>query len=123
MTKILIIDDEQPTLSMLSLLLEDAYDYEVLAAVSGAAGIELFKRERPSIVLTDIKMPGLNGLEVLKKLKAIDPAVSVVVMTGHGDQDLTEKAKAAGVTAFIHKPIERRALEEALKKSAAEVSR
>ena len=120
MTKILIIDDEKPTLSMLSLLLEDAYDYEVLTAESGEEGIELFNKERPAIVFTDIKMPGTNGLEVHKRLKAADPSVKVIVMTGHGDQNLSEKAMALGVTAFIHKPIERQALEEALTKAAAQ---
>jgi len=122
MTKILIIDDEKPTLSMLRLLLEDAYDFEVFTAESGDAGIDLFEKERPSIVFTDIKMPGINGLEVHKRLKAIDPEVRVIVMTGHGDQNLTEKALSQGVTAFIHKPIERQALEDALNKSTSGLS-
>jgi len=122
MTKIIVIDDEKPTLSMLCLLLEDAYEFQVFTAESGDAGIELFKKERPSIVFTDIKMPGISGLEVHEKLKAIDPSVRIIVMTGHGDQKLMEKAISSGATAFIHKPIERQALEDALKKSDADVS-
>ena len=118
MTKVLIIDDEKPTLDMFSLLLEDAYGYEVFTAENGEVGIELFKKEKPSIVFTDIKMPGISGLEVHKTLKTIDPTVSVIVMTGHGDQELLEKAMKSEVTAFIHKPIERKALEDALKKTA-----
>ena len=66
MRKILVIDDEKPTLSMFRLLL-GAYGYEVLIAENGRAGIEIFKREHPALVFTDIKMPGLDGLEVLKR--------------------------------------------------------
>ena len=120
MPKILIIDDEKPTLSMLSLLLEDAYGYEVLSAESGDEGLAMFEKEHPAIVFTDIKMPGTNGLEVHRRLKAVDPTVKVIVMTGHGDQNLSKKAMALGVTAFIHKPIEREALEDALMKAVAD---
>ena len=71
MTKILVIDDEKPTLTMFRLFL-GAYGYEVLIAENGAEGLEIFKKERPSIVLTDIKMPGIDGLLVLQQIKQID---------------------------------------------------
>jgi YesN/AraC family two-component response regulator len=116
MFKALIIDDEQPTLFMFNLFL-DAYGYEVITAENAAAGIELFKRERPSIVFTDIKMPGMDGLDALKMLKSIDPGVQVIVMTGHGDQDLMKQAMELEATAFLNKPIERAALEKVLKKA------
>ncbi|MBW2611936.1 MAG: response regulator [Deltaproteobacteria bacterium] len=116
MLKALIIDDEQPTLFMFNLFLE-AYGYEVITAENAAAGIELFKKERPPIVFTDIKMPGMDGLDVLKILKSIDPAVQVIVMTGHGDQDLMRQAMELKATAFIHKPIDREVLEQVLKKA------
>ena len=117
MHKALIIDDEQPTLFMFNLFL-DAYGYEVITAENAAAGIELFKKERPTIVFTDIKMPGMDGLDALKMLKSIDPAVQVIVMTGHGDQDLMKQAMALKATAFLNKPIARSALEKVLKKAA-----
>jgi len=71
MEKILVIDDEKPTLMMFRLTLT-AYGYEVLTAENGQEGVDVFNRERPGIVLTDIKMPGMNGIEVLKQVKAID---------------------------------------------------
>ena len=114
MRKILVIDDERPTLSMFRLLL-GAYGYVVLTAENGNAGIELFRQERPVLVFTDIKMPGLDGLEVLRRIKRIDPEVPIVVITGHGDTDLARQAADMAATAFIHKPIQRKALEEALK--------
>jgi YesN/AraC family two-component response regulator len=116
MLKALVIDDEQPTLFMFNLFL-DAFGYKVITAENAAAGIELFKKERPSIVFTDIKMPGMDGLDALKTLKSIDPAVQVIVMTGHGDQDLMKQAMELKATAFLNKPIERTALEKVLKKA------
>lgn len=116
MLKALIIDDEQPTLFMFNLFLK-AYGYEVITAENAATGIELFKRERPSIVFTDIKMPGMDGLDALKMIKSIDHEVQVIVMTGHGDQNLMKQAMQLDATAFIHKPIDREALEQVLKKA------
>ncbi len=114
MTKLLIIDDEKPTISMFRLLL-GAMGYDVLAAENGLEGIKVFKKELPSIVLTDIKMPGIDGLEVLKQIKDIEPATEVIVITGHGDIDLAKEAKDLLASEFIHKPIDREALENALK--------
>jgi YesN/AraC family two-component response regulator len=116
MLKALVIDDEPSTLFMFNLFLE-AYGYEVITAENGAAGIEMFKKERPSIVFTDIKMPGVDGLDILKLIKSIDPAVQVIVMTGHGDQDLMGQAMEFKATAFLNKPIERTELEKVLKKA------
>jgi len=116
MLKALIIDEGPSTLFMFNLFLE-AYGYEVITAENAAAGIEMFKKERPSIVFTDVKMPGMDGLDALKILKSIDPAVQVIVMTGHGDQDLMGQAMEFKATAFLNKPIERAALEKVLKKA------
>ena len=65
MEKLLLIDDERSTLSMLGLLLE-ADGYTILTAENAAAGLRLFRDERPPIVLTDIKMPGMGGIELLQ---------------------------------------------------------
>ncbi|MCU0562060.1 MAG: response regulator [Desulfobacterales bacterium] len=116
MEKILVIDDEKPTLTMFRLMLS-AYGHEVLTAENGQQGLDIFGRERPSIVLTDIKMPGMNGIEVLKQVKAIDPAAEVIVITGHGDMDLAIQALNLDATDFINKPIQRHLLEQALKRA------
>ena len=122
MLKALIIDDEPPTLYMFNLFL-DAFGYEVITAENAVSGIALFKKEKPAIVITDIKMPGMDGLDTLKMLKSIDPDVQVIVMTGHGDQDLMKQAMELNATAFLHKPIDRKALEEALEKAASNLER
>ncbi len=116
MNKILVIDDEEPTLAMSRLLL-GAYGYDVLTAENGQKGIKIFEAERPPIVLTDIKMPGINGLEVLKKIKDLDPDTEVIVITGHGDMELALEALNLNATDFINKPVQKEALETALNRA------
>jgi len=83
MDKILVIDDEKATLAMFRLFLE-AYGYVVLTAENGTQGLEIFSKEKPDLVITDIKMPGIDGLTVLQRIKDIDPKAGVIVITGHG---------------------------------------
>ncbi len=116
MQKVLIIDDEKPTLGMFALFLE-AYGFEVLTAESGQEGIDVFERENPAIVFTDIKMPVMDGFEVIRRIKALSPGAVVIVTTGHGDRDLAKKALDLQATDFIHKPIQKDALDAALAKA------
>ncbi|UCD78967.1 MAG: response regulator [Desulfobacterales bacterium] len=116
MEKVLVIDDEKATLVMFRLIL-DTYGFEVLTAESGQKGLDIFTRERPGIVLTDIKMPGMSGIEVLKRIKEIDSTAEVIVITGHGDMDLAIQALNLEATDFINKPIQRHLLEQALERA------
>ncbi|NHZ46898.1 response regulator [Nitratidesulfovibrio liaohensis] len=111
--RILVIDDEVPTLKMFGLLLE-ALGHVPLAAESGEEGLLRFDRERPDVVLTDIKMPGIDGMDVLRALKEADPRSEVIVITGHGDTELAIEALHLDATDFINKPVRREALEHAL---------
>lgn len=111
--KVLIIDDEKPTLAMFELFLE-AYGFEVLSAENGEEGIMVFEKENPSIVFTDIKMPGMDGFEVLKRIKTNAPNAVVIVITGHGDKELAKKALDLKATDFIYKPVQKEALDAAL---------
>jgi YesN/AraC family two-component response regulator len=114
MSTILIIDDELPTLQMLSLYLE-ACGHHVLTAENEVQGLEVFKREQPPIVLTDIKMPGRDGLDVLRQIKSLSPQTEVVVITGHGDKALAQKAKDLKASAFFNKPLDTEALDRSIK--------
>ena len=116
MVKILVIDDEKPTLSMFRLFL-DAYGYAVYTAENGTEGLAIFQKERPEIVLTDIKMPGIDGLVVLQQIREIEPNTAVIVITGHGDTDLAEQAANLDAVDFINKPIKKEALDAALEKA------
>ena len=121
MEKILIIDDEKPTLSMFKLFL-NAYGYEVLTAEDGPSGIELYKKESPKIVFTDVKMPEMDGIEVLSIIKKLKTPSEVIVITGHGDIDLAIKSLDIGATDYINKPINRKALDSALERAVARIS-
>ncbi len=113
MSKLLLIDDEEPVRKILGLYLRSK-DYEVITAADGKEGIELFQQERPPIVLTDVKMPGMDGIEVLKRIKQISPETEVIVVTGHGDMDLSIQSLQLDASDFITKPVGNEALSVAL---------
>ena len=113
MTTILIIDDEQPTLQMLALYLE-ACGHSVLTAENEVQGLDVFRQHMPAIVLTDIKMPGKDGFDVLRQIKAIAPHTEVIVITGHGDKDLAKQAFDLKASAFFNKPLDTEALDGAI---------
>jgi two-component system NtrC family sensor kinase len=116
MNKILLIDDEEDILKVLSMSLK-IDGYEVITAASGDKGIEQFEQTSPQIVLTDIKMPGMDGLQVLKKIKELTSDVEVIIITGHGDIDSAIEALQYGASDFIHKPVKDKALSIALKRA------
>ena len=104
MAKILVIDDDQDTCDFLKDFFQQR-KCQVLTANSGEAGLSVVKKERPDIVLLDIKMPGLNGLEVLKEIKAFDSKIKVIVVTVAAESDVRQKAKELGADDFIRKPL------------------
>ncbi|MDY6950616.1 MAG: response regulator [Thermodesulfobacteriota bacterium] len=116
MLKILLIDDEEPIRKILGLYLRSK-GYEVVTAADGGEGIGLFQQEKPPVVLTDIKMPGMDGIEVLKRVKEINPETEVVVITGHGHMDLAVQALQLDASDFITKPVDNQALSVALKRA------
>jgi YesN/AraC family two-component response regulator len=113
MRKLLLIDDEEGVRNILGLSLRND-GYNVLLAGDGRKGLELLKSEQPDIVLTDIKMPGMDGIEVLKKVKETRPETEVIVITGHGDMNLAIKSLQLDASDFITKPVSDEALSIAL---------
>ncbi len=114
--KILVIDDEASTRDLLKMSLESE-GYNVFVAEDGPKGLEIFAKELPSMVLTDIKLPGMDGIEVLKRVKEQSPDAEVIVITGHGEMNLAIQALQNGATDFIVKPISEKALTAALLRS------
>jgi len=114
--KILVIDDEESTRDLLKLTLE-ADGYEVYVAEDGYSGLETFEQVKPEIVLTDIKMPGLDGIEVLRRIKSTGEEAEVIVITGHGEMKLAIKALQLEASDFINKPISDLALSVALRRA------
>jgi len=114
--KILLIDDDEDIRDIMSITLKDA-GYSVICAPDGHTGLMLAAREEPQIVITDIKMPGMSGLEVLEKIKKIKPETEVIVTTGFGDIKKAVKALQYDASDFISKPIDDAALHTALKRA------
>lgn len=114
--QILLVDDEEGIRKVLGILLKDM-GYSVHTAASGEAALALFAQIHPAIVMTDIKMPGLDGIELLQRIKKASPDTEVIMITGHGDMDLAVKSLKFEATDFITKPINDQALEIALKRA------
>jgi signal transduction histidine kinase len=104
MAKLLLIDDEKPILEMLEMSLASE-GYEVMTAESGDEGMKIFLEQKPNLVITDVRMPGMDGIEVLKRIKGIDSETEVIVVTGHGDIDSAIAALQLGASDFIAKPV------------------
>lgn len=115
--RLLVVDDEPGIRKMMSLDLS-ADGYQVFTAADGRQGLEVFQAERPDIVLTDLKMPGMDGLELLRLIKAESPDTEVIVITGHGDLELAIRSLQLNAGDFITKPINPDALDVALARAA-----
>ena len=102
--RILVIDDEGAIRDSLRMILEYE-DYQFLGAATGQEGIAAVQRERPDLVLLDIKMPGMDGLEVLRKLHALDETLPVVMISGHGTTATAVEAIRSGAVDFLDKPL------------------
>ncbi len=105
-SRILVIDDEAAIRDSLKMILE--YEgYEVLTAPTGEDGIAQAEREAPDLVFLDVKMPGMDGLEVLQRLRHFVEVTPVVVISGHGTVSTAVEATKLGAFDFIEKPLER----------------
>jgi two-component system NtrC family sensor kinase len=116
MSKILVIDDEDSIRRLLALSLSHK-GYEVVVSEDGEKGIAAFEETRPPIVLTDIKMPGMDGIEVLRSIKQLNPDTEVIVITGHGEMESAIRSLQLEASDFINKPIRDEALAIALKRA------
>ena len=102
--KILVVDDDPVVGKSFDRVLTRK-GYAVITATSGQEALDKLHNERYDMVFTDIKMPGMSGLEVAERVKASQPWLPVVIVTGYGSQESQERAQAAGVSGFLHKPL------------------
>ena len=105
MAKILVIDDQRPIRSTLKDILE-MEGHTVSLAEDGAKGVETFTAEKPDLVLTDIKMPAMDGMEVLAKIMETKADCPVIMISGHGDIDTAVECIKRGAYDFIQKPLD-----------------
>ena len=105
MERILVVDDEVEQCNILKKFLS-LKGYEVHTATSGSAAIDKVKEIRPHIVLLDIRMPEMGGIEVLKEIKKVDPAVGVIMVSGVTDHEEAKKTLELGAYDYITKPVD-----------------
>ena len=113
MKKILVVDDEIAIRNLLKEFL-NRKGYDVYTAPDGRTAIAEVKEIRPHIVLLDIMMPGMGGIDTLKEIRKIDPRVGVIMVTAIADEELGKRAIALGACDYITKPLNFDYLETAL---------
>src|ERR1700758_3854642 len=102
--QVLVIDDEMGPRESLRMLLKP--DYHVDTADCVEAGIKLLKEKQPDTIVMDIRMPGMTGIEGLRKIREIDPHLSVIMLTGFGALDTAKEALRLGANDYISKPFD-----------------
>jgi CheY-like chemotaxis protein len=109
--KVLVVDDDPVVRKSFDRVLSSK-GYAVIAAENGEEALRKLNEEKYDLVYTDIRMPGMSGLEVAEEVKARKPWTPVVIITGYGTDAAESRAKAAGITSFLHKPLSPEMIEE-----------
>src|SRR6476660_3037621 len=115
MAKILVIDDQQGIRNLLDTLLRRK-GYDVILAENRRKGLELFRREHPDVIVLDLKMPEMDGIEVLEQVRSLNPDQHVIILTGAGTPEMEQRVYALGVYEFVHKEFSLHRLGDALKR-------
>jgi CheY-like chemotaxis protein len=115
MPKILIVDDEPYIRRFLSTLLIHK-GYDVILAENGQQGFNRFLQERPAVIVLDLRMPGMDGLAVLKQVRSLNPLLPVIILTCGTTQETERQVRALGVTEFVEQESAVLLLDAALKR-------
>ena len=110
-TKILLVDDERDFVEMLALRLEEAGD-KVTPAFDGQMCLDILDKESIDVVILDIKMPGMDGIQTLKTIKIMHPLVEVILLTGHGTTETAIEGMKVGAFDYLLKPADFKDLTE-----------
>lgn len=103
--RILVIDDDADTLDLMRVQLE-LEGYQVSTSGTGQEGLELVATQPFDVILTDLQLPDLDGLEIVKKCKELTPETEIIVITGYGSVEKALNATRAGAFFFLEKPVE-----------------
>ena len=113
MVKILVVDDENETCALLERYLTKK-GYQAFTATSGEDAVRIVKEEKPNIVLLDIRMPGMGGVETLKKIKEIDKEIGVIMITAVKEEETAKETLKLGAYDYITKPMDLKYLDNVL---------
>lgn len=116
--KVLVVDDDPVVRKSFDRVLTGK-GYAVITAESGEEALRKLNEEKYDLVYTDIRMPGMSGLEVAEEVKAHKPWTPVVIITGYGTEAAQARAKAAGVASFVHKPLSPEMIEDSAREALA----
>ncbi|MDY6973308.1 MAG: response regulator [Thermodesulfobacteriota bacterium] len=105
LTKILVVDDELPICDILDEFLS-LQGYQITTATNGQDALSLFEGSRPHMVLLDLSMPGMSGMEVLRRIRAVDKETHVIIASAFGDSDTVREALKMGANYYMEKPID-----------------
>lgn len=111
--KVLVVDDEPDVRQLLYDFLSSR-GYDVVLTAGGLQAIDVLEREKPDLVLLDVAMPGMDGVETLGRIAANDPTVRVIMVTANADIGLTSRLLAMGAVDYIPKPFDLDYLEQAV---------
>lgn len=117
--KVLVVDDD-PVIGRSFDRVLTGKGYAVITARDGEEALRKLKQEKYDAVFTDIRMPGMSGIEVAEKVKASQPWLPVVIVTGYGTDENEARARTAGVSGFLRKPLTPEIIEETAQKAMAE---
>lgn len=111
--RVLVVDDEPEAVELLQEFLV-AKGYDVIAAGDGAEAVQKVVEERPHLILLDVRMPKMDGLEALRRIREIDKEVGVIMVTGVNEEEIGRQAMALGAFDYIVKPLDLQYLERSL---------
>ncbi|MGD2185428.1 MAG: response regulator [Desulfobacterales bacterium] len=121
-SKVLLVDDEREFVQTLSERLM-MRDMGPAVAYDGESALNLIKEDEPEVIIVDLKMPGIDGLEVLRKVKQTRPEIEVIILTGHGHEEDRERCMQLGAFAYLQKPLDIDVLSETIKKANEKIQR
>lgn len=118
---ILLVDDEKEFVQTLSERLQ-MRNMESRVAYNGQSALDMIQNDAPEVMIIDLKMPGINGMDVLKEVKQTQPEIEVIVLTGHGSDQDKKKCMEIGAFAYLQKPVDICILTDTLKKAHEETN-
>ncbi len=121
MARILVVDDEESIRNLMRMTLE-LDGHKVLTAADGPTALEIFEKENPEVVLLDVRLPGMSGIEILDRIKGVNPDAEVIIITGHGDMDMAVECLRKQASNFLTKPVSEELLSLSLKRSLEKVA-
>jgi DNA-binding response OmpR family regulator len=115
--RVLLVDDEKELVQALAERLE-LRGFDVRYALSGEEALEILETSLPDLMVLDLKMPGMDGMEVLRHVRRTHPEIQVIMLTGHGSEKDAETAWMLGVFDYLQKPVDIAELVSSLKRAA-----